>query len=962
MKSLPLIVLSTGDRLEGYDGPSVDARAFLEAPGESEQVVNLCRSWEYLSEGYYVSLLAEARGREVSPTPALIAALGNPRRILRALDQAGVPVVDLSADPERPGVGLPGAFVTQDGAPLWLRQRSAGVVSYRRAEAAETARVVVALGRCADASFRAIARAAHRVWPLPLMELRLLREERKWKIVALAPLSFADLDAEGRAELTRALERYAKAGAPSEAPRPRASLALLFDDNDIGQPSSPETLDRFSKVAASLGLHVHRIGPRDIGRLAEFDALFIRALTGPDLPTFAFALQAESLAMPVIDSPTSILRCSNKVYLHELLTRAGVPQPETRIASQQSRFEELAEALGSPFVVKLPDGSFSTAVFKIDSPEAYEARARPLLERSPLVLAQRFTPTAFDWRIAVLGGEPLFAARYHMARGHWQIASATRRGPRYGKVEAVALGKTPPAVLEVATRAAGLIGDGLYGVDLKELPSGEVVVIEVNDNPNIDVGYEDAVEGDAVYRRLAEYFLARITERFEGRPQPATSRRLQDEELLAWRTPIVCENTAKPPYAPFSVCGLELEFALVDRDLNVASLAAPTLASLAGQTTSEVELGIVGLTNEIVEHVLELRTDLPLPSLHDTESVLVEGVRRVGALLATRHGGARLLPTAMHPWLDPRRAKLWRRSHRRIYETYERLFDTATHGWRNVQSCHVNLPLGDEQDAVDLLNATSLIIPYLPALAASSPLLEGELGDAVCNRLAHILTHQVKIPETQGQLVPEWCESLSGYRRDILEPMFEAIDRLPDSKAIRGDFLNARGAVIKFVRNSLEVRVLDTQECVKLDVAIASFTRWALAQLAGELRRGTLERPPHAKLVEDLHACVQSGSEARVWAPHLPELERDAEGRASVQAVLEAMRVRATQAAPADEQDYLELVGRMIPRGSLSEAIRAQLLPLVDDDDAFTETARRIYIELADCLLENEPWSGRGLG
>ena len=958
MRDFPLLVVSDPSDFPDYPGPRISAREFLEAPAGPGPVVNLCRSWSYLSEGYYVSLLAEARGLEVSPEPSTIVAVRNPRFVLRALGEAGVPVVDLDAEPEH---GVPEAIASKGQSTVWLRERHEGGIRFRAAEESETARVVVCLGRCAHASFRTLARAAYRVWRLPLFELRLLREESRWKIVHVAPLGVGELSEEERAELGAALARAA-APALEARPRPRASLAVLFEDNDPHQPSSPETIDRLAKVAARLGLHVQRLSLSGLARLGDFDALLIRCLTGPDLPSFAFALQAEALGMPVVDDTTSILRCCNKVYLHELLTREGIQQPETRVASSRTTYEELAAELGSPFVIKLPDGSFSTAVFKITSAEDYAARATPLLARSPLLLAQRFLPTDFDWRIGFMGGRALFACKYHMARGHWQIASQSARGPRFGKTEAVSLQLTPPAVLEVARQAAALVGDGFYGVDLKELEDGRVVVIEVNDNPNLDLGYEDAFEGDRVYEAIAQGFLDRIQRGFEPPARVVRTRRAADEDLQAWRQPIVSEGaTATPPYRAFEVCGLELEYALVDRDLNRAPLVEATLAALAGRPTSEIELGAVGLTNEIVDHVLEIRTDVPLPSLVETEAVLVEGVRRVGALLATRQRGARLLPTAMHPWLDPTQAALWTRSNRRIYQTYERLFETKVHGWRNVQSCHVNLPLGTEEEAVALLNACALLVPYLPALAASSPMLEGELGPAVCNRLAHVLTHQLKIPETQGQLVPEYCESLSAYRRDIFKPMFKAIDALPESRAIRGEFLNARGAVIKFSRQSLEVRVLDTQECVRLDVAIACFVRWSLAWLSGELQAGRLALPDHGLLVADLQTCVQVGSKARVHAPYLPDLARDGEGRASVSDLLRQLLGRARTCVTPDEAHYLDLVAELIDSGSLSERIVAQLRPLEEDEDAFTEAARRIYIELADCLLDNEPWSGRGL-
>lgn len=952
-----LVVVSDLEDLPADAGPRVSAEAFLagqvEAP-EPDTVVNLCRSWRYLSDGYYVSLLAEARGQGVFPSPSTIVGIRNPRLVLRALDEAGVATVE-------PQGALPAAIAPDlagEGETVLVRDQSEGRPIYRPATELESAEVVACFGRCANPSFRRLAGAVYRVWPAPLLELSLLRVEGRWRVLHVRPLGLAELDQEQRLELVRQLrERPPRPVAPRK--RPRASLAVLFDEADPCQPSSPETLERFERIAARQGLHVARIGLHEVGRLGEFDALLVRTLTGPDLPSFGFALQAEALGMPTLDDTASILRCCNKVYLHELLERGGVATPATRVFGRAASWGELTRELGEPLIVKVPDGSFSSGVFKLKSAEEFEARVGALLERSPLLLAQRFVPTAFDWRVAVLGGELLFACRYYMARGHWQIASATRGGTRYGRVEAVPLGSAPPAVLSAARQAAALVGEGFYGVDLKELEPGEVVVMEVNDNPNLDLGYEDAAEGDRVYEALAQHFLTRIQSGFRKPPPPRRSA--QEEALAAWRTPIEARDEARvePPYAAFGVCGIELEYAVVDRDLNAASLVEPALALLAGRPTSEVTLGVVGLTNEITDHVLELRTEDPLVSLVETERVLLEGVRRLGALLAGRFRGARLLPAAMHPWLEPAKAKLWRRSNRKIYGTYERLFDTATHGWRNVQACHVNLPLGSEEEAVALMNAAALLVPYLPALAASSPLVEGELGPAVDNRVSHLLTHQVKIPESQGELVPEFTTSLKAYRRDVLGVMYQAVDRLPDAGPIRREYLNARGAVFKFSRESLEVRIVDMQECVHADVALAAFVRWALADLSRQLLAGELALPDHALLVADLHATAERGSAARVHAPFLDLAERDAEGQAPVQAALAALLAGARRCASPAEVPYLDLVERIRAAGSLSERIAAALRPYEADEDAFTEAARRLYIELADCLLDNRPWRGR---
>jgi glutathione synthase/RimK-type ligase-like ATP-grasp enzyme len=164
-------------------------------------------------------------------------------------------------------------------------------------------------------------------------------------------------------------------------------------------------------------------------------------------------------------------------------------------------------------ILKLPDSSFSQGVVRVDDRESFEAKARSYLGGSDLLIAQEFLPTDFDWRVGLLNGEVLFAARYHMAKGHWQIIHGDGgTETRYGGVEAVALDQVPSLVLETAVRAAALIGNGLYGVDLK-MREDKVYVVEVNDNPNVDAGYEDKVAGKEIYRKIMETFLNRLENR-----------------------------------------------------------------------------------------------------------------------------------------------------------------------------------------------------------------------------------------------------------------------------------------------------------------------------------------------------------------------------------------------------------------------------------------------------------------
>ncbi|MBW3569476.1 MAG: RimK-like ATPgrasp N-terminal domain-containing protein [Gemmatimonadetes bacterium] len=963
-RGLPQGMRVTADRyLEGGD----------EFTGPGAVVVNLCRSWKYGSKGYYVSLLADARGQLPIPGVDVSEAFGDAYALFRALQEAGVPTVDPEEMRARRRAARDPAPVEDDGAeedaaprafpvPL-LRVQHEGGWSCRPAADDEAAETLVFLGSAADARFRGTALAVYREWPAPVLRLQLLREDGEWKVTAMAPVPPHRLGEDDRRRLCEALadqKRVVRRG--REAPREerRASIAVLVDPDDVFSPSSPETLDRLQRIALRMNVHVRRIGLDELHRLPEYDALFIRALTGVSEPAFQFALRAEALGMPVVDDSQSIIRCGNKVFLDELLRREGIPTPRTRIVTRATPWDEVA-ALGLPLVIKLPDGSFSSAVHKVASRDEFRRHADEMFRRSPLIIAQEFLPTDYDWRITVLDGRLLFACKYHMARGHWQVRAESAAGKeRYGRVEAVPRDAAPGPVVQAALRAARLIGHGLYGVDLKETPDGPVV-IEVNDNPNLDVGYDDAADGAAIYEDLVQFFVRRIE---QGPPDEAEAPGDTAGTRLLERArkpiPPAAPARGERHYRPFEVAGMELEYPTVDRDLNVVSLVEPAFRVLAGRGTSDVDLGAVGFSNEIADHVFEIKTQPPMRSLADAERVLAEGIQRFSALLHAEFG-ARLMPTGMHPWFDPRKGRLWTRSGLRIYTTYARLFDVRTHGWMNVHAAHLNLPLGREVDAMAMHTAAALLIPYLPALAASSPMYDGDLQPAVDGRLAWILEHQARIPESCGALVPEYVDSFADYKKRILAPMYRALDRLPDTGAIRHEFFNTRGAILRFARRAMEVRVLDTQECVKMDVAVAVFVRAALKQLTARVAAGRVELPEHAVLVEDFRACIRDGSAARVRAPHL-DVDRDADGAADARTALRHLLAGARRAVRKDEAAYLDLVARMIETGTLSERIRAEMAPFAQaDDETFTEGARRIYIELIDCLEANEPWARRGL-
>jgi len=420
--------------------------------------------------------------------------------------------------------------------------------------------------------------------------------------------------------------------------------------------------------------------------------------------------------------------------------------------------------------------------------------------------------------------------------------------------------------------------------------------------------------------------------------------------------PVSAPAPTRPvPYGPFEVVGLELEYPIVGADLEIRHLVEDAFHRLNGRPTSDVEHAGAGFSNELADHVFELKTPVPERRLVRAEETLASGVRAFNRLLADEWG-ARLLPTGMHPLMRPEEGRLWRRSGGEIYAAYERVFGIRGHGWLNVQSCHVNLPFGvSDEDVVLLHDAVCCLLPYLPALTASSPLVEGEPGPAVDNRLAFYRGNQARVPRIAGDVVPEYMVSPAAYRRDVLGGIYRELRQIPEAARLRHEWVNSRGAIVRFSRRAIEVRVLDTQECPKMDVAVAAFLRGALAHLVTRLAAGDLERPEHRLLVADYEAVVAAGRSARVAAPHLGR-SVGAEGGTRAADVLTSLLAPAADELAAEERPYLALVERRLEHGNLSERILAALAGTPDRQRP--AAIRALYNELAGHLDANAPWWG----
>jgi glutathione synthase/RimK-type ligase-like ATP-grasp enzyme len=351
------------------------------------------------------------------------------------------------------------------------------------------------------------------------------RDEGRWRLETVEAIGAADVPPQHRAfllEVTNAFTADMSIRHPTRAGTGPPRLAILRDQNEPHKPSNDEALARLVKTAPLVGLDAELIGPDALERLHEFDALFNRASPDVDGITYEFVRRAESLGMPVVDDPESILKCLNKVFMHELMSRHRIPQPRT-LTVQSDNIEQVVPTLGLPCVLKLPDSGFGLDVIKIESEDDLRREAARFFKVSELIVAQEWLPTGFDWRVGVYDGRPLFVAKYFMAPGHWKIIEIDEaKRAIEGKTVAMSIGEAPQEVINTAVRAANLIGRGLYGVDLKQVED-RCYLIEVNCNPNLDAGNEDQVLGEALYREILGVFARRIAERASGAARLAAS-------------------------------------------------------------------------------------------------------------------------------------------------------------------------------------------------------------------------------------------------------------------------------------------------------------------------------------------------------------------------------------------------------------------------------------------------------
>ncbi len=337
---------------------------------------------------------------------------------------------------------------------------------------------------------------------------------------------------------------------------------------------------------------------------------------------------------------------------------------------------------------------------------------------------------------------------------------------------------------------------------------------------------------------------------------------------------------------------------------------------------------------------MEIKANQPFRTPQEFEETMHNAVTTLNGIVQ-KHG-AQLLGTGMHPLLHLSDTGVWQHYHKKIYNEYGKIFDLHRHGWLNIQSFHLNLPYQKEADAAQIHNQLAILCTYLPAITASSPIFEGKEGPDVDNRLQFYKANQKEVPSVAGEVIPEYVSSLGGYKRDVIGRYSKDLAAAgADKTLLNREWVNSRGIIFRFDRCALEVRVMDEQECVKSDVALACFIRAALRGLIAS----DAELSPHELLVKDFNAVIKDGLNAKASSPH---------GKTARQVCQHYLNV-AAENADDDEKQYLWLVKRRIEEGSLSDLIRARVQRRAEKTD-FQEAIIDVYSTLINCLGVNEPF------
>lgn len=440
------------------------------------RIFNLCKDYSYQSKGYYVSLLAEARGHLAIPT------------VRNIVDLKTLKLVKIVSDEFDDVI-----------------QQSLKNIKSREFT------LSVYFGQNVAQKYKELSSLFYKHFQVPFLRVK-FHHNNKWNIQSIKAISESEIPSDHLESVNLFANQYF-AKKRYDTPKLTTSdfdLAILVNPNDPAPPSNSKALKKFIDIAEKMNIYAEIIEPKDLSRLSSFDALFIRQSTEVNNEAYAFARKAQQEGIAIIDYPEAILKCCNKVYMAEALNNAHIATPKTVIVHKENRTLVL-EQVGLPCVLKAPDSTFSFGVKKAKTIKEYDTLVTDMLKESDLIIAQEFCPSDYDWRIGIIDDVPFYACKYYMAKGHWQIYNwnANKKNDQDGDADCLPIEDVPKDVITMAIKSAKLMGKGLYGIDIKVV-NNKPMVIEINDNPNIDFGVEDAYYGDLVYTKILQALKTRL--------------------------------------------------------------------------------------------------------------------------------------------------------------------------------------------------------------------------------------------------------------------------------------------------------------------------------------------------------------------------------------------------------------------------------------------------------------------
>lgn len=396
----------------------------------------------------------------------------------------------------------------------------------------------------------------------------------------------------------------------------------------------------------------------------------------------------------------------------------------------------------------------------------------------------------------------------------------------------------------------------------------------------------------------------------------------------------------------FDAYGIELEYMIVDKStLAVKPISDELLKRVTGIYTGDFENGLVTWSNELVLHVIELKCTQPEADLIQLEKGFSENVRRVNELLAGWN--AMLLPSAAHPFMNPyAETKLWPHDNNEVYKIYDTIFDCKGHGWSNLQSMHINLPFSGDEEFARLHTAIRIVLPLLPALCASSPYLDGATTGYADSRLTFYKSNQAKIPSITGDVIPEPVFSEAEHKRVILDRIEKDIAPYNVDDVLDPVWVNSRGAMSRFDRGSIEIRVMDIQECPAADLAIATLVIATLKALIKETWSSFSEqrKVPSEHLTPLLEASIKSGHRTLIENKTLLQLFGESKDM-TAQALWQKIAARLGREALGT---YQETIAFILDHGTLSHRILK-----ATNSSSSPEKIRDVYFQLSNCLANN---------